>query len=143
VILRLPLRHGIKVEWLRIRRPRWQRQALKTTHVHDLLYVASDLSTVVIPASDALWHRRRLDLLQDGVGFRYLDARWYAWLYQRVLLAQRLCSHGQMPADALEVIHARWDAIDVWATDHIPEQLRHRAATWDPGPDYRLPGRAA
>ena len=134
--LRLP-------HWIGIRRPCWKRNTLKVWHVHDLLYVAVDLTMVLFPASEELEHRRRIDLVQDGVGYRYVDTRWYGWLLRRVRLAERMCSEGTLPSAKLALILSRWAMIAAWAEQHIPAEQRLRAEHWHPGPEYLLPGRAA
>jgi hypothetical protein len=124
--------------WLHARRYHaWRRGSIRGPT--DLLYVATTLENIIIPARDAWMHPMRLDLIEQGVGFRCLNAQWYGWLYHRVQQAARLAALGRVPAASWSLMEAQWSIIREWAYEHLPAQALANVERSYPSPSYRLP----
>lgn len=124
--------------WLRARRYRaWRRGVIRGPT--ELLYVATTLDNIVIPAGDAWMHSMRLDLIEQGVGFRYVNAQWYSWLYHRVQQASRLAALGRVPAASWALMQGQWVIIREWAYDHLSHSALAAAERTYPSPAYQPP----
>jgi hypothetical protein len=135
-----PLRIVGPTSWLSLRpHGAWQHRDLRLTAVHDLIYIASDLRTVTIPAHLAWQCSQRLDLVEDGVAYRYLTPQWYGWLHHRVRHAQALHAAGRLPAETMARVLTAWGVIRVHATDYLPAAVIATAELTYASPSYSPP----
>jgi hypothetical protein len=82
-----------------------------------VFYVATNLETweTYTPEPDQ-------DAICEPCGFRRLDPEYYAWLRSRMVVAQKRCQAGRLPARQYEELRARFNAVHAWAVGRFGEE---------------------
>lgn len=80
-----------------------------------MLYVSTTLQS--FETADAGQSAR--DILRDNVVYRRLDPEFYAWLRQRMTVAEKAKRAGKLPAATFEQLRERFNAIHAWAMEHF------------------------
>ena len=100
-----------------------------SVHTGSTLYVATTLAYIERPVHDYFTR----DIAVDGVCYRRLDAKYYAWLQHKITLAIKESRAGRLPSDAVRMLCESFDHIKAWATQHIgSERLQEAQETIDP-----------
>ena len=122
----------------RLHQARWTRTiSLRGLVIGDQLYIAADLSSLVIDGSYA--HTCARDLASDGVTYRRFDAQLYAWCYQHMGMQKRLVEINRLTPEAWETYRQRFAVIYAWARAQLSEVTMATAHQRGPAPTYAPP----
>lgn len=99
-----------------------------------MLYVSTTLQS--FEAADAEPTAR--DILHDEVVYRRLDPEFYAWLRQRMTVAEKAKRSGKLPTATFDQLRERFNPIHAWAVEHLGQEAllyairKHDAKSYAP-----------
>jgi len=99
-----------------------------------MLYVSTTLQS--FETADAEQPDR--DILRDDVVYRHLDPEFYAWLRQRMTVAEKARRAGKLPAATFDQLRERFNPIHAWAVEHLGQEAlldairKHNAKSYAP-----------
>ena len=99
-----------------------------------MLYISTSLQS--FEAADA--EPTASDILRDEVVYRRLDPAFYAWLRQRMTVAEKAKRSGKLKAATFDQLRDRFNPIHTWAVEHLGQDAllaairKHEAKSYAP-----------
>ena len=104
-----------------------------------MLYVATNLTAWSTETPDYYAQ----DVSVNGIRFRRLDPRYYAWLRHKMTLAKNAVQAGHIDVHIFDNLRVRFNALHAWAMDRYGKEVLLKAVNSSDPKTYRVPSSIA